>query len=103
MKLKVFTVYDVKIGAYAKPFLMITKGEALRGWLDVVNDPSTNFNKHPEDYTLFEIGEWDDQTAMFTNERVPIPIGPALEYINSRSVSTAQKRMNEMNTAEGNS
>lgn len=79
MKPKVYTVYDSKVSAYTQPFFLRTKGEALRGWMDVVNDGTTAFNKHPEDYTLFEIAEWDDQTAQFINHNTPVSIATALE------------------------
>lgn len=87
MRLKCFSVYDSKIGAFATPFAMKSKGEALRGWMDVVNDKNTAFNKHPEDYTLFELGEWDDETAQYTNLPAPLAIAPALEYIKESSTS----------------
>lgn len=82
MTLQQFAVYDVKVGKYTQPFLLHSKGEAIRSWVDVVNDEKTNFKKHPEDYTLFHLGEWDDESGMTTNLTVPVPIGTALEYQN---------------------
>jgi len=79
MKLKLFTVYDSKIGAFAQPFFMQSKGQALRSWMDVVNDKSTQFCKHPEDFTLFEIAEYDDSNGKFENLPAPISLGTALE------------------------
>lgn len=77
--LRVFSVYDAKVEAYCQPFFMGSKGQAHRSWVDVVNDPTTQFHKHPEDFTLFEIGEWDEDTADFKNHEANIPIGTALE------------------------
>lgn len=94
MKLKVFSVYDVKIGQYLTPFFMATTGEALRGWSDVVADPKTQFHRHPEDYTLMELAEYDMDKGTFENQTVPKPIGPALEFHPSRrtaSILAAQK------------
>jgi len=79
MKLKVFTVFDAKIGAYAKPFFMNTKGEAFRAWIDTVNDPNTSINKHPEDYQLYEMGDYDDATGKFENYPSPVSLGYASE------------------------
>lgn len=63
MVLKLFCVYDSKAGYYDKPFLMRSTGEAIRGWENIVNDASTQFNKNPEDFTLFELGTYDDSTG----------------------------------------
>nr|QJB19012.1 MAG: nonstructural protein [Microvirus sp.] len=81
---RVFTVYDSKVGAYLRPFFMTTKGEALRAWTDTVNDKETAFNKHPEDYCLFELGTFDDQVGQFENHNQPISLGMALELINDQ-------------------
>lgn len=80
MVLRVFAVYDSKTEAYLQPFFMQTKGSAIRAWMDVVNDTSTQFHKHPTDFTLFEIAEYDDQTGKFTNHHTPISHGVAIEF-----------------------
>lgn len=80
MKLKIFTVYDSKIETYMQPFFMQSKGAALRAWSDTVADETTQFAKHPGDYTLFEIGEYDDEKATLTNYDVKINLGTALEH-----------------------
>jgi len=77
---KVFTIYDSKMEAYMQPFFMSQKGQAVRAFTDTVNDPTSQFNKHPEDFTLFEIGEYDDATGKFTNLQTPNSLGLALEY-----------------------
>jgi len=77
---KVFSVYDAKIGSYSTPFIQQTVGQALRAWIDVCNDKTTMFYKHPEDYTLFEIAEYDDETGKYNNLHTPKPHGLALEY-----------------------
>lgn len=80
MKMKVFTVFDSKIGAYMQPFFMPTFGAAIRAWIDTVNQPDTQFAKHPADFTLFEIGEFDEETGKFSNAVTPISHGTALEH-----------------------
>lgn len=77
---KIFTIYDSKIGVYAKPFVMQTRGEALRGWMDIVNDDTTQFFKHPEDFTLFEIASYNDETGTFENNNTPHSVGTAVEF-----------------------
>ena len=57
---KIFSVFDSKAELYLTPFFMKTKGEAVRGFEDVANDKNSAIGRHPEDYTLFELGEYDD-------------------------------------------
>lgn len=86
MILKVYSVYDHQIESFARPFFMQSKGEAIRGWIQVVNDPGTQINKTPQDFILFELGEYDDQTGMFSQPKAPVPIAPALEYIKKQDI-----------------
>lgn len=80
MKLKVYAVFDSKVGTYARPFFMQTRGEALRSWIDVISDKDTQFHRHPEDFCLFEVAEYDEDTGGFQNQVPPVSLGVALEY-----------------------
>lgn len=80
MKLKVYTVYDSKVEAYLPPFFMKNKGEVLRAWETTVNDPQSNMCKFPADFTLFEIGEFDDQSGVVSMYEAKVSYGLALEY-----------------------
>lgn len=80
MFLKIFTVYDSKAVAYMQPFFMKSTGEAIRAFQDTVNDSKTQFNHHPEDFTLFEIGVWDDEYAAITRHKALVSLGTALQF-----------------------
>lgn len=67
MEMKIFTVFDDKTLAYLRPFYSLTEGEAIRSFSDTVNDPESMFHKHAADYTLFEIGVYDDQNGIITS------------------------------------
>lgn len=66
MKLKVMACYDSKAGCYSTPFYTQTVNVALRAFADAANIPDHAMNKHPEDYTLFLLGEFDDETGIHT-------------------------------------
>lgn len=66
MKHIVFSVFDQKAKAFLPPFFMPTHGMATRVFSDCVNKDDHQFASHPEDYTLFEIGEFDDSNAKIT-------------------------------------
>ena len=66
---KIYTIYDSKVSAYViKPFCAQSKGSVVRELFDVVNgtDKSAPIAKHPHDYSLFEIGTFDDITGVLS-------------------------------------
>ena len=77
---KIFTVYDEKAHAYLPPFFMARNEQALRVFGDCLNSADHQFAKHPADYTLFEIGNFDDNSAEIIPSRA-IPMGNGLEFL----------------------
>lgn len=71
MKTKVFSLYDAKAKMFGVPFYMQTVGLAIRALQDLTNDKNTLVNRHPSDFTLYEIGEFDDSDAK-TENLIPI-------------------------------
>lgn len=63
MKLFVYAVHDVKAGTFMTPFFMQSNGAAIRSFFDAVKDTNHPISKHPEDYTLFHVGTWDDDSG----------------------------------------
>ncbi|WNK12454.1 MAG: nonstructural protein [Microvirus sp.] len=59
----VYSVFDIKAASYAQPFFSQSHATAIRAFSGAVNDPGTMLNRHPEDFTLNHIGEFDDQTG----------------------------------------
>ena len=62
----VCTIYDMKAGANLQPFFTPNLEVAKRDFGSLVNDSQTKFYHYPSDYTLFEIGEFDDTSGEFT-------------------------------------
>ena len=75
MILKVFGIFDSKVEAYLPPFMMKSKGEAIRALSNHLADPQHNFCKYAEDFTLFELGSWDDSNAKYDLLPTPHSIG----------------------------
>lgn len=59
----VFSVYDSKAEAYQRPWTANTVGLAERAFSDMVNHQGSDFHNHPEDYTLYLIGQFDTHNA----------------------------------------
>lgn len=80
MKLRVFAVYDDKAGAYMTPFFMPSVGEAVRAFSDAVVNPESAFHRHADDFTLYELGEYDQALGRFVCD-VPEPLVRASSLI----------------------
>jgi len=77
----IFSVYDSKAGAYTQPFYAVNARVAIRMFTELANDPKHTFGTHPEDFTLFELGTFDDATAQIIQVDVKSSaIGKAIEY-----------------------
>lgn len=81
MKMQVYTIFDSKTEAYIQPFFMQTTAQAKREFIDMVNDGKSAFNKHPEDYILFELGSYENVNAKFKMLDAPVSIGVGSEFV----------------------
>lgn len=82
MQTKAFSIYDVKAEIYSPPFFVNTVGLAIRMFTDLVNDGESRIAKYPADFTLFEIGSFDDSSGTVTPRDANLPLGGALEFVN---------------------
>ena len=87
MKLNAYTVYDSKIQAFKPPFYLSADGDALRAFGDTCNNKDTPLGQHPEDYTLFKLGEYDDKTALFEPLNTPKSMGIGVEFVVDKTIS----------------
>lgn len=60
---EVYAVYDLKVLNYSQPTFHINRGEAIRMFSDAVNDENTYLHRHPGDYELVLIGQYDDEVG----------------------------------------
>lgn len=61
--MNIFTIFDSKAKAYMQPFFSKNKATALRELQSAVDNPEHGFHTHAEDYGLFHIGEYDENTG----------------------------------------
>lgn len=79
MKLHMFSIFDDKARAFLPPFFLPEIGLAVRSFGDGVNDPSHGFGRHPEDYTLFLVGSFDQASGIVAPEAAPRVICPGVQ------------------------
>lgn len=81
--MKMFCVYDSKVESYMHPMFFQHRGEMLRAWSEAVNDPKTQFCRYPSDFTLFEIGSYDERSGEVKMLDAKLSLGLALEFKNN--------------------
>lgn len=71
----VVSIYDRASGLYTRPVYVPSTGAAVRSFQDEINDsrPDNQLNKHPDDFDLFQIATWDDNSAQYVQgENMPM-------------------------------
>lgn len=82
MILFVYSIYDEKVESYSQPFFCPTNPAAIRMFTDLANDDNSNISRHQQDYTLYQIGKWDDSTGKIETFENLVNLGRANEYSN---------------------
>lgn len=67
MKKPVYSVRDSKAETWTFPFQSENNATAIRDFQTLVKDGRTLVGQHPEDFSLFLIGEYDFTTGIFIN------------------------------------
>lgn len=80
MTLKVFAILDTKSNTFSNPFFMKATGEAIRAFSDLANDPQSTVYRHPDDFRLFYIADFDQESAAFDAPAKPTPLASAAEF-----------------------
>lgn len=73
MKQVVCAVFDQAAGVYGRPIFVVAVGQATRSFTDEVNRSAADnaMNQHPGDFSLFQLGEYDDVTGAIESLRQP--------------------------------
>jgi hypothetical protein len=83
VKVMIYSVYDSKAEAFMLPQFYQTKGIAIRAFVEAVNTEGTPFNKYPADFTMFELGSFEDNECKFEVYDTPKSIGLGIEFVKS--------------------
>jgi hypothetical protein len=73
MKLIICTVKDRAADAYGRPMFVPSAGVAIRSFSDEINrnHAENQLYNHPDDFDLYELGEFDDNTGLFSLHEQP--------------------------------
>lgn len=81
MKLLVFAVYDGATAIYGHPHFMVTAAAAIRSFEAALSDPKSDMAKFAKDYSLFQLGSYDDSSGVFENLISPFRLVSAHELL----------------------
>lgn len=78
MKIHVVAMRDIKTNSFGPPQHVNHLGSAIRAFEDqckgkIGND--STLSNHPEDFELYQLAIFDDNTGEFTNDKSQIAIG----------------------------
>lgn len=78
MQLHILTIHDSKAEAFIQPFFAPTIAVGLRMVSQATNDPNSDFHKFSGDYTLFELGTFDSDSAKIELLDSPRNVAPLI-------------------------
>jgi len=87
MKTNIFSIFDEKAQAFTSPFFQPAVGQAMRAFNDLVVDSKTTIYSHPEDFSLYHIGVFDDNDAQVESFPQPRLLARATEFSVKKSVT----------------
>lgn len=85
MQYKVFSIRDSKAEIFNLPWYKTTLAEALRDFSTVAKDPKTLPGQYPEDFDLWYMGDYDDQTGKITSLPTPQHMEKAVNLLKKPS------------------
>lgn len=78
---KIYAIKDQAIEALSQPFFVQAQGQAVRMFMDETKNEQSQINKHPADFELYYLGEFDEQTGQITQTTVE-RVARATDFIN---------------------
>lgn len=62
--MKLYSLHDKKARVFLRPFVSQNDTEAIRGFLTIIQDVKSLVAQYPDEFTLVEIGEWNEETGV---------------------------------------
>lgn len=72
MNLHICAIYDTASQLFGRPFFVAATGQATRSFRDEINKPDTEFGRHPDDYSLYHFGTFDDNDGSWNLHSHPV-------------------------------
>lgn len=63
LRLQAFSIRDKIANLFMPPFYMPNRGMAVRAFGEDCKNPQANFHKFPDDFELYHIGAYDEESG----------------------------------------
>jgi len=80
MKYFCFAMYDSVARVYSPPFYMASSNVAIRAFALAANTPDSKVGLHPADFSLHQLGMFDDESGEHFQENPPLNLGLAANF-----------------------
>lgn len=84
MIVKIYAVYDEKAKSYLDPVYFGHDGEALRKFSDVVSNDKSPIAKHPGDFAMYKLGQFDTSSGAIAGVKNPEFLAKAIDFVESK-------------------
>ena len=84
MKMVLTAVYDEKAKAFGDCFVSPSKGIAIRGFGDACKNTEGMLAKHPADYKLYFIGDYENEIGKVFCPEIPELLCSAVDFVEVR-------------------
>lgn len=96
MILLIYSIKDRAAQAFGRPMFFQSPGVAMRSFVDEVNRSETptdpnQMNIHPDDFEMYELGEYDDSDGSIVVHKAPKLMAQAKQVIKTSSSGVKKK------------
>lgn len=84
-----YSAFDKKAVFFLGTFLARSDSEAIRMFGDACKEPKSLLGLHPEDYSLYRLGTFDDVSGKVTCEATPFFVVEGLSCISGTPIEEA--------------
>jgi hypothetical protein len=104
MRQGMYAVYDATAEVHGRPMFLVNDATAVRGFVNALANPQSEFYQNPADFNLFKLGEYDDIEGTFI-EQVKINLGNGLQLLatHKEELERVQKLQKEIQELAPNS
>lgn len=67
--MNIYAIKDDALNRFMQPFFTHTNAAAIRAFRDHTNEKGSPANMHPGDYTLYYLGNFDEETGDITSDK----------------------------------
>lgn len=90
MKKELFAICDVKTGSFYPPMVFVNRNDCMRAMHDDLAARDTVLSRHPEDFNVQYVGNWDEDRGLIIGNDVPL-FAFSLSEVCGKQVKNADK------------